>query len=171
MSCYHHLTIVEREKLYGFLQKGLSIRRIAEQLGRSPSTVSRELKRNHSYLPIHAQEAYRRRRKNCGRKCLLTDVQLEGTVRFFLGHLYWSPEQISHRLKKEGCRSVSTSTIYRALDRGILRNTLRYYLRFKSKTPGKAKSPKGGVLSGRLMNAQARQMTDQSAGIGKETRL
>lgn len=141
MSCYHHLTIVEREKLYGFLQKGLSIRRIAEQLGRSPSTVSRELKRNHSYLPIHAQEAYRRRRKNCGRKCLLTDVQLEGTVRFFLGHLYWSPEQISHRLKKEGCRSVSTSTIYRALDRGILRDTLRYYLRFKYKTLGKAKKP------------------------------
>ena len=35
MSCYHNLTIVEREKLYGYLQKGLSIRRIAEQLGRT----------------------------------------------------------------------------------------------------------------------------------------
>ena len=139
MSCYHHLTIEERELLYGFLQNNLSIRKIAEELGRSPSTISRELKRNRNYLPIQAQKEYRKRRKRCVRKCLLADPQLEKTVRFFLSSLYWSPEQIANRLKREGAQTVSTSTIYRALDQGLLRDTLRYYLRIKYKKHGKAK--------------------------------
>lgn len=142
MSCYHHLTIEERELLYGFLQKNLSIREIAEILGRSPSTISRELRRNKDYLPSRAQTAYIERRKRCVRKCLLSDPEMEKTVRFFLGSLYWSPEQIANRLRAEGTRTVSTSTIYRALDRGLLRDTLRYYLRIKYKTHGKAKKKK-----------------------------
>ena len=139
MSCYNHLTIEEREKLYGFLQKGFSIRRIAKELDRSPSTISRELSRNPDYLPIRAHERYLLCRRNCIRKRLLSDPQLEASVRFFLGHLFWSPEQIANRLRAEGARIVSTSTIYRALDCGLLRDTLRYYLRIKYKTHGKAK--------------------------------
>ena len=139
MSCYHHLTIEERELLYGFLQKGFSRRKIAKELGRSPSTITRELKRNSDYLPVRAQERYRSCRKNSIRKRLLADPQLEASVRFFLGHLFWSPEQIANRLKAEGAQSVSASTIYRALDCGLLRDTLRYYLRIKYKTIGKAK--------------------------------
>ena len=139
MSCCHHLTIEERELLYGFLQKGFSRRKIAKELGRSPSTISRELKRNSDYLPVRAQERYRSCRKNSIRKRLLADPQLEASVRFFLGHLFWSPEQIANRLKAEGAQSVSASTIYRALDCGLLRDTLRYYLRIKYKTIGKAK--------------------------------
>ena len=116
MSCYNHLTIEEREKLYGFLQKGFSIRRIAKELDRSPSTISRELSRNPDYLLIRAHERYLLRRRSCIRKRLLSDPQLEASVRFFLGHLFWSPEQIANRLRAEGTRIVSTSTIYRALD-------------------------------------------------------
>ena len=54
MSHYKHLTLSEREKLMYFLAKGCSMRRIAKELGRSASTISRELKRNSSkgeYLP------------------------------------------------------------------------------------------------------------------------
>jgi len=52
---------------------GLSIRKIAEALDRSPSTISRELKRNYcgyryKYLPHIAQEKYNKRRINCHRK-------------------------------------------------------------------------------------------------------
>ena len=43
MSCYHHLTIVERELLYGFLQKGLSLRKI---------------NRNSPYLSITLHKCY-----------------------------------------------------------------------------------------------------------------
>lgn len=141
MSCYHHLTIVERELLYGFLQKGLSLRNIAQRLKRSPSTISRELRRNPEYLPIQAQRNYVQRRKRSIRKYRLSDPQLHANVRFFLGHLFWSPEQISQRLKAEGAATVGTSTIYRALDSGLLRDTLRYYLRFKYKKLGKSKKP------------------------------
>ena len=51
MSCYHHLTIEEREKLYLFENQGMSVRQIALLLHRSPSTISRELKRNAGLLP------------------------------------------------------------------------------------------------------------------------
>lgn len=141
MSCYCHLTIEEREKLYGFLQKEISIRQIAKELKRSPSTICRELKRNPGYLPIHAQHRYAQNRKRCVRKLILADPQTEQTVRFFLSYLYWSPEQISYRLKMEGCLTVSTSTIYRALEKGLLRDSLRFYLRFKYHTHGKNKEP------------------------------
>lgn len=137
LSCYHHLSIDEREKLYFSLAQGRSVRKIAAELRRSPSTITRELQRNAEYTPSRAQRAYEERRKHCVRKPVLQDPELHGLVHFFLGSCFWSPEQISHRLQKEGHRSIGTSTIYRALDTGLLQDTLRYYLRFKYKTHGK----------------------------------
>ena len=141
MSCYHHLTIAEREKLYTFLHLGYSLRKVASLLGRSPSTISRELKRNPDCLPCEAQSRYLQRRKRCVRKSVLADPQLHADVHFWLGYMFWSPEQISNRLKHEGKHLISTATIYRALDNGLLQDTLRYYLRFKYKTHGKSKKP------------------------------
>ena len=46
MSHYIHLTIEERETLYLLFNQGVSIRKIAAELNRSPSTIRRELKRN-----------------------------------------------------------------------------------------------------------------------------
>ncbi len=46
MSHYTHLTIDEKGKAMLFLSQGLSFRKIAKLLGRSPSTISREIKRN-----------------------------------------------------------------------------------------------------------------------------
>lgn len=43
---YNHLTIEERSCIYQFLTLGMSIRKIAQALKRSPSTISREIKRN-----------------------------------------------------------------------------------------------------------------------------
>jgi len=62
------------------------------------------------------------------------------TVRFLLTYCLWSPEQICERLRLETDRCVvGTSTIYRALDNGIMRDTARYYLRIKYKRLGKSK--------------------------------
>ena len=62
MSHYKHLNIEEREKLYLMLNQGISIRRIAASLNRSPSTVSREIQRNQIYFkpysPSIAQKRY-----------------------------------------------------------------------------------------------------------------
>lgn len=139
MNCYHHLTIEERETLYRGLCQGKSLRGLGRELGRSPSTLSRELRRNGGeYHPWRAQGNYHKRREGSVRRYVLEQPQLRHTVHFLLGWLYWSPEQISNRLRLEGRFTIGTSTIYRALERGQLRNSLRFYLRRKYKTFGKS---------------------------------
>lgn len=142
MSCYNHLTIEERESLMLFYEQGQGIRQIAKKMGRAPSTISRELRRNpHPYRAVAAQKHYEKRRKLCVRRRVLSDPKLHKTVHFLLGYLWWSPEQISNRLREEGTAQISTSTIYRALENGDLQDTLRYYLRIKYHKLGKNKEP------------------------------
>lgn len=123
MSHYKHLTLSEREKLMYFLAKSYSMRRIAKELGRSASTISRKLKRNTSkgeYLPVKAEARYRKRRKKCRREKLLTNIGLYALVwDKFLNH-QWSPEQIAGRLKLENYPyQISYRTIYRAIHSGM----------------------------------------------------
>lgn len=58
-KCYSHLSAVEREEISRGMATGSAIRSIARRLGRSPSTVSRELRRNaerpERYLATAAQ--------------------------------------------------------------------------------------------------------------------
>ena len=142
MSCYNHLTIEERECLMLSHERGESIRQIAKKLGRAPSTISRELRRNPDpYRAVSAQKNYKRRRKACVRSKVLHNLELHKMVHFLLVYLWWSPEQISNRFREEGTANISTSTIYRALDNGDLQDTLRYYLRIKYHKLGKNKEP------------------------------
>ncbi|MFN3365508.1 MAG: helix-turn-helix domain-containing protein, partial [Exiguobacterium mexicanum] len=46
---YTHLTTAERVKIETYLGLGMSVRSIARRLGRQPSTVSREIRRNPGY--------------------------------------------------------------------------------------------------------------------------
>ena len=73
MRHYTHLSIEEREKLYLRRGQGAKLREIARELGRSVSTISRELKRNerprHPYSPSQAQKRYEKRRKACAYTC------------------------------------------------------------------------------------------------------
>ena len=58
---YRHLQPEERLPLASLLQQGWSLRRIAQQLGRSPSTLSREVTRNRSgdaYWSAPAQNVF-----------------------------------------------------------------------------------------------------------------
>ena len=47
---YHHLTIEERSCIRKYYAEGLSYRKIAQLIGRSPSTVSREINRNRTHM-------------------------------------------------------------------------------------------------------------------------
>lgn len=123
MSHYHHLSMEERESLHEYLAQGMSISEAARRLGRSKSTVSRELKRNgyktySRYRPSKAMENYHKRRKRSRRHAILDDQEKAKTVLHLFADLQWSPEQISNRLKYEGGFAISYPTIYRAIHSG-----------------------------------------------------
>lgn len=124
MSHYKHLTLVDREKLLFFVGQGIEIAGIAQLLGRSRSTIYRELKRNSDckagYLPITAQKQYKKRRELCKRHKRLEDPALYELVKDRFLKRHWSPEQIAGRLKLEGSLyHISCATIYRAIYAGM----------------------------------------------------
>ena len=132
------LTLSDREEISRGIVVGLSIRSIAENIHRSPSTISREIKRNggyDTYRATHAdQAAWHRslRPKRCKLSCNRTLSRIVATKL----QLNWAPEQIAGWLKIEfpGDESnhVSHETIYRSLfvqARGVLKKELQQYLR------------------------------------------
>lgn len=163
MSCYHHLTMEERESLMIYSAQGKGIRAMAQRLGRAPSTISRELRRNRAaeYLASKAQAMYQKRRRNCVRHARLEDNALALQVQFLLGRLYWSPEEISHRLALDGGGKLSTSTIYRGLENGLLRDTLRANLRIKYHRLGKNPRPKSSY-AGREIDRRPKPAAERS---------
>lgn len=124
---YHHLTREERGKLALMYRNGYGCRGIGRRLGRSASTISRELKRNQGkqkrYRAQSAQRAYEDRKRKPIPWKLVSSIQLQEYIVEKL-MLCWSPEQISGRLALEhpGQPSwcVSYSSIYRWLRLGIL---------------------------------------------------
>ncbi len=139
-----YLGLIEREQIRDLGRSGMSIRRIASEMGRSPSTISRELRRNtvsnRGYMPhtAHRLSVARRRRPRCSK--LLGHDELFAYVQAKL-ELRWSPEQISHRLRKDFPDStemrVSTETIYQAIylhARGELKRDLARQLRRRRST-------------------------------------
>lgn len=134
------LNISEREEISRGLVEGLSLRHIASQLGRAPSTVSREVSRNGGYDNYRAIEAegatWQRalRPKQCK---LAARPELVDIVSRKLRQR-WSPQQIAGWLKKryptEEEKRVSHETIYRSLyiqARGVLKKELLQHLRSK----------------------------------------
>ena len=133
MHCYSHLTIEERECILVSKEKGLSLRSIAEKTHRSVSTISRELQRNSrprlGYSADYARKLYRKRRRHCRRKKRFEEPDTREKVLDLL-NMYWSPEQISNRLRRDGSPvQIGTSTIYRGIERGLLPKEIRKKLR------------------------------------------
>ena len=134
------LTLPEREEISRGIAAHRSARSMARLLGHSPSTVSREIRRNGGYDRYRAaladEKAWARARRP--KRCKLADSpRLRQTVASKL-RLNWSPEQIAGWLKRchpedEFCR-VSHETIYRSLfvqARGVLKKELLGHLRSK----------------------------------------
>lgn len=120
---YHQFTRDERFCLWELNSKGLSIRKIAGALGRSASSVSRELKRNSSskgYHPIPAHTKAKKRKRLLRSSSLQTDPELNAYV---ISHLkeYWPPQAIAGRWSMiHPDRPISASTIYRHIKRNTL---------------------------------------------------
>ncbi len=112
---YHQLTTEERYTIAALRMQRLSISEIARQLGRSKSTVSRELRRNSctdgGYRAVKAVDRTAGRRRRSRQKWYFHDTQWAMVVALL--HLDWSPEQISLWLSVNKIFSISHSTIYR----------------------------------------------------------
>ena len=132
------LSLSEREDISRGIAVGLSMRSIAGQLQRSPSTVSREIKRNDGYGQYRAASAEQAAwdRAHRPKQCKLAKhPALKRLVALKLKE-HWAPEQIAGWLKRkypgEENRHVSHETIYRTLfiqARGALKKELIQYLR------------------------------------------
>ena len=122
-----YLSLLERQRIATLDGSGLGVRVIAARLGRSPSTVSRELRRNvrphdrgvYDGDLAHARARERARRPRRGR--LIEDPRLRAVIQGKL-ELEWSPEQIAAHLRAAYPGSprwhVCHETIYQALYHG-----------------------------------------------------
>ena len=132
------LSLSEREEISRGLSVKRSLRAIARQLGRAPSTISREVRRNGGSAAYRAARADRAawdralRPKTCKLAC---HPGLRRRVSAKL-RCKWSPEQIAGWLKRafpgETHNQVSHETIYRSLyiqARGVLKKALLEHLR------------------------------------------
>ena len=132
------LRVEEREEISRGIAAGLSLRSIARTLGRSPSTVCREIERNGGWRAYRAARADKLaweralRPKRCRLAC-------HGRLRWRVAQklaLQWSPQQIAGWLKRQypddPDMQISHEAIYRSLfiqSRGVLKKALMAHLR------------------------------------------
>ena len=103
---YSQLSLDERIEISRLDKDGISLRRIAAALGRSASTISREIKRNSrktkvwrgGYAPARADKLAERRRRRDGRFKLARQPALRRLVRDRLA-MGWPPEQTRARAR------------------------------------------------------------------------
>lgn len=114
MSSYKHLSLEERYYIATERRSGRSANSMAAALGRSQSTISREIKRNRSrggYKACVAQEKAKRRQRTRPRPHKLTkSVKLKVRARLKRD---WSPEQVAGRMNLKHGISLHHETIYR----------------------------------------------------------
>lgn len=138
---YRHLNEVDRQKMEALLAAGHTQKFVADTLGFSPSTISREVRRGvvpgwHRYTALFGQRTRLARRKRAGaaRRKLGFDVATP-LWRSVLAGLRkgWSPQQVAGRLRRmNSSQCVSHETIYGAIyaqPRGTLRTELIKLLR------------------------------------------
>ena len=145
---YTHYTLEERKYLQDLLAKGYSFRKIANYLGRSPSSVSREVKRNRSKKPKNGKS----NNKYCyhsWRAQILTVLRRKSSRHYRIkSHTeewnyiiwgisqFWTPEEVAFRWRRDYPlnKIFGVSTVYRAIARGYFPNiSRRTHLRRRGK--------------------------------------
>lgn len=152
MEKYNHLTLVERDVITTMLSEKHNLCEIAKSLGRSKSTISRELKLNSSpeyklYLSHRAHLRAVQRRKEASRRPRLKNNQILSYVTSKLKE-GWSPEQIAGRI------CIDHKGLY------ISREAIYQYI-YHPETPGRKD------LIGCLRRAHRKRKT---RGIGRKER-
>lgn len=110
---YRRVTVVERRLIRMWRQAGHGQREIARRLGRSPSSICREIARNtggNGYQPHQAQAMAQQRAKRPGPRRFTEEVKKDAETRLKEG---WTPDMISGRARLEGRPWVCKETIYK----------------------------------------------------------
>ena len=144
---YKQLTSEQRYTISVLLSKGLKKKEIAEAIGVSNSTITRELQRNSSKRGIYKWEiaqkqAEKRSKRTPGNRAISKAIW--SSVKHYLVDKQWSPEQISGYLAKDGIK-ISHETIYAWIredkrNRGTLYKHLRHRLKHRKKYVGAGRS-------------------------------
>jgi IS30 family transposase len=156
------LTLAEREIISRGLARQQTMRSIASQLGRPPSTVSREIQRNGGYASYRAgsADAAALQRALRPKACKLADQP--HLIRIITAKLQrqWSPEQIAGWLKRrypdQERYHVSHETIYKSLfiqARGVLKKELLACLRTQRIARGSRRASLKGKGLGKIVDA------------------
>ena len=133
---YSHLIREQRYAIFALKQKGKSNAEIARTIKVSPSTISRELRRNLTprgkYIWNKAQNmADARKRRHSGNRAVADTLRWR--VEQYIRQEQWSPKQISGFLRLEGV-SISHETIYRMIrsdKSGKLARCYRHKMKYK----------------------------------------
>jgi IS30 family transposase len=172
--CSLRLSLGEREEISRGIARGESLRSIADRLGRSSSTVSREVRINGGcdrYRAVTAHQASRKRAKRPKAMKLAECPRLRGVVEEKLD-LWWSPAQISLWLETEYRddqeMQVSHETIYQSLyvqGRGALRKELWQALRTgraRRRPQGRPGSTKGQIRDMVMISERPAEVEDRA---------
>ncbi|MCI0619493.1 IS30 family transposase [Candidatus Wolfebacteria bacterium] len=161
MRKYTQLSYEERVEIDTLRRRGVSIRQTATHLGRSPNTVSRELKakkRKGRYTPKDAQRVTYEKRYHAKRNCMkvaldpwLTKVVFEKLEE------RWSPERIAGWCTQEG-HPVSTRSVYRFVHGRCLERYL-FRKRYRRKSGRKVKKHKVAVDGRRFVESRGETAT------------
>lgn len=148
-----HLTLEERDRIAQLRYQGADQKEIAVRLGRCPSTISRELRRNRTrgdYFAAQAQRESQRRRRERPLERKMKDPQINKRVRDGLAQ-EWSPAQISGRIKQQDSdgseRTVSPQTIYAWIKQDPQREHWESLLRRRGKRPWRRENPAASVAA------------------------
>ena len=178
---YQHLSVEEREKIQELLWQKSSIRNIATAIGRNPSSIARELRRNYPpehkrYAPRLANERALSKRKSRGRTERLKNDNIRNYVVLHLKKR-WSPEQISNTIKKVIGQSISHEAVYQYVYAQIHRNgwgelkpgreDLRPYLRRRRKR----RFRKGSRRCQRIFKPKGASIDDRPYIVEKRKRI
>lgn len=159
MVKYKRLTMIEREEISRQVAAGYSLRKIASNLHRAPSSISREIRQSgvlewKYYRAIFAQQQSNKiRHKLRGNRKLANNIALRKIVLYYLSK-NWSPKQIAKRLiimyPDDMDMRISHETIYSyiyVLPRGTLKRQFisclrrsHKYRRKKTKNPSQLSS-------------------------------